>query len=159
MQSRLSLLGGHPVHVMVIPFAMAPFLLLVVFDGLARFGAEISSVVSLTIATFGLAATLAAILTGLLDLAAIPDDAPAHRIAAFHFAGGVTIGTLYALVAGLIFWRGAAPGETLIAGLDLSGTVAVGLQGWLGGELVTRHRIGVLEDEEGAEPTRLKELL
>lgn len=155
MRSRLSMLGGHPVHVMIVPFAMAPFALLLVFDGLAWFGAEVPDLVTLATALFGAAATLAAILTGLLDLAAIPDESEAHSTAALHFVGGLAIGTLYAVVAGVVYGMGASPGDGLVVGLNLAGMAAVGLQGWLGGELVTRYRIGVLEDEEGAEPVDL----
>lgn len=155
MRSRLRLLGGHPVHVMVVPFAMAPFPLLVVFDALVWMGTNIPAIVSFTTASFGLAATLVAILTGLLDLAAIPDESAAHSTAALHFVGGLAIGTLYAIVAGFIYAAGALPGDALLVGLSLAGVVAVGIQGWLGGELVVRHRIGVLEDHEGADPVRL----
>lgn len=158
MRSRLSTFGGHPVHVMTVPFAMAPFALLLVFDVLVRFGAEVSSFVTLATALFGLAGTLVAILTGLADLAAIPDESPAHSISALHFVGGLLIGGLYAAVAGLVYWAGAGPGEGAILGVNVAGSLSVGIQGWLGGELVTRHRIGVLEDDEGAEPVRLKEL-
>jgi uncharacterized membrane protein len=158
MRSRLSLLGGHPVHVMIVPFAMAPFALLVVFDALAFLGTDVADVVALAIASFGLAASLAAILTGLVDLAAIPDGSRAHTVAAVHFAGGIAIAVLYAASAGLVFWRGLSPGDTGLLAVNLVGTLAVGGQGWLGGELVTRHRIGVLEDEEGADPTQLEDL-
>lgn len=155
MRSRLSLFGGHPVHVMVVPFAMAPFALLLVFDALARFGASVPDVVSLATAGFGLAATTVAILTGLVDLAAIPDASTAHTTAAVHFVGGLVIAGLYGVAAGLVYWAGASPGEALLIAVNAAGLSAVGIQGWLGGELVVKHRIGVLEDEEGAEPVDL----
>lgn len=156
MRSRLSLLGGHPVHVMIVPFAMAPFGLLVLFDVATLAGTAIPTVVTLATATFGFAATLAAILTGLVDLAAIPDESPAHRIAAFHFVGGLLVLALYGTVAGLTFGLGYGPGDVAILAANLAGTAAVGVQGWLGGELVTRYRIGVLEDEEGAHSVDLR---
>lgn len=155
MRSRLSLFGGHPVHVMVVPFAMAPFLLLLVFDALARFGTSVPDVVSLATAGVGVAATGAAILTGLVDLAAIPDGSTAHTTAAIHFVGGLVILGLYGAAAGLIYWAGASPGEGLLIAVNAAGIGAVGIQGWLGGELVVKHRIGVLEDDEGAEPVDL----
>jgi uncharacterized membrane protein len=155
MRSRLSLLGDHPVHVMVVPFAMAPFALAVVFDLLVLAGASIPANVTLATALFGLAATGAAILTGLVDLAAIPDEVPAHAIAAYHFVGGLVILGLYGLVAGMVYLGGYAPGDAAILAANLAGSGAVGVQAWLGGELVVKHRIGVLEDDEGADPVDL----
>lgn len=155
MESRLSLFGGHPVHIMTVPFAMAPFALLLVFDGLVRFGTSLPAVVSLATAAFGAAATLVAILTGLVDLAAIPDESTAHKTAAIHFVGGLVILALYGTATGLVAWAGASPGDGLLVLVDAVGLSAVGIQGWLGGELVVRHRIGVLEDDEGAEPVDL----
>lgn len=155
MRSRLSLLGGHPVHVMIVPFAMGPFALLLLFDALALVGAEPTAFASLATAGFGFAATGAAILTGLVDLAAIPDESPAHRIAAIHFVGGLVVLGLYAAVVWMTYAAGYLPGDPLLLVVDLAGTTAVGFQGWLGGELVTRYRLGVLEDEEGAEPVDL----
>lgn len=155
MRSRLSLLGGHPVHVMVVPFAMAPFALLVAFDLAVRTGYAVPEIVTLVTAGFGVAATLAAIATGIVDLAAIPDESPAHTIAAYHFVGGLAILGLYAAVVGLVHLGGYAPGDVAILAANLAGLATVGVQGWLGGELVTRYRIGVLEDEEGAEPVDL----
>lgn len=155
MRSRLSLLGGHPVHVMTVPFAMAPFGLLLVFDVMVRAGIAVPDVVSLATAGFGAAATLVAILTGLVDLAAIPDGSRAHTTAAIHFVGGLVILGLYGAAVGLTGWMGASPGDGLLVAVDVAGLVAVGVQGWLGGELVVRHRIGVLEADEGADPVDL----
>lgn len=153
MRSRLSLLGGHPVHVMVVPFAMAPFAILVLLDLLPYAGFSVGADAGLAVAVFGLAATLVAILTGLVDLAAIPDDVPAHRTAAFHFVGGLAILAAY---AGTAWMRWQALGsDGLLLGVDLVGSGLVAVQGWLGGELTVRHRIGILEDEEGADPVDL----
>jgi uncharacterized membrane protein len=155
MRSRLNMLGGHPVHVMVVPFAMAPFALLVVFDLLTFAEVAVDATITLVTAGFGFAATLAAISTGLVDLAAIPDGSDAHATAAYHFVGGLVILALYGLVAGLVFFAGAVPGATSVLATNVAGTVAVGGQAWLGGELVVKHRIGVLEDDEGADPVDL----
>jgi uncharacterized membrane protein len=155
MRSRLSMLGGHPVHVMVVPFAMVPFALAVVFDLLVLAGVSIPATVTLATALFGLAATGAAISTGLLDLAAIPDEVPAHATAAYHFVGGLVILGLYGLVAGMVHYGSWVPGDTAILAANLAGSAAVGVQGWLGGELVVKHRMGVLEDDEGADPVDL----
>lgn len=155
MRSRLSLFGGHPVHVMIVPFAMAPFAVLLVLDGLARFGASAPDLVAVATAGLGFAATTAAILTGLFDLAAIPDASTAHTVAVYHFVGGLVILGLYGVAGGLVYWAGASPGDGLLIAVNAAGLSAVGIQGWLGGELVVKHRIGVLEDDEGADPVDL----
>lgn len=155
MRSRLSVVGDHPLHPAIVPFAMAPFALLLVFDGMVHLGFSVPDVVSLATAAFGSLATLAAILTGLADLAAIPDGTDAHKTAAIHFVGGLVILGLYVAAAGLVYAVGVSPGDGALIAVDALGLAAVAIQGWLGGELVVRHRIGVLEDDEGADPTDL----
>jgi uncharacterized membrane protein len=155
MRSRLSMLGGHPVHVMVVPFAMATFAVLLVFDALAWIGTSVPDVGPLATAGVGFAGTVVAILTGLVDLAAIPDESDAHTTAALHFTGGLVLLALYALAGYAVQAGWAAAGEPLLIGVNAAGLAAVGVQGWLGGELVVRHRIGILEDDEGADPVDL----
>lgn len=156
MRSRLSLFGGHPVHVMIVPFAMAPFPFMAALDVADRAGFEGALVAGGYLAALGVLATAVAILTGLLDLAAIPDEVKAHTTAAIHFSLGVGILLLYGAALYLRLPLGQAPGSlNLLLGLDALGAVAIGIQGWLGGELVVRHHMGVLTEEEGADPVDL----
>lgn len=106
----------------------------------------------------GIGGCIAAFLTGTVDLAAIPDGTRAHKVAFWHFAGGMLVLALY---IGTVWARwpvGSAPKNVGIATLlDTLGLVAVIVQGYLGSELRTHHHIGVPTEAEGAEPTPLKQ--
>lgn len=157
MRSKLSLFGGHPVHVMIVHTAMGAFPLLLVLDVIARF----DSLIGLWTAGFYVSAigglvTGAAILTGLVDLAAIPDGVRAHKIAVIHFVLGLVILGLYGVAAYLRFPAGSAASSLdLATAVSVLGSLAIVGQGWLGGELVVRHQIGVLTEDEGADPVDL----
>lgn len=152
MRSRLRL-AKHPVHPMVVMFPMALLPLLLALDGLqAYLGDEGFWRVGFWVALLGGLATLAGIATGIPDLAGIPDGTRAHRKAAFHFVVGLTILATYAAAA----WaRMGSPADRfgLAVGLDVAGLLLVTVQGWLGGELVYKHHMGVSGADEGGDPT------
>lgn len=157
MRSKLSVLGGHPVHVMIVHAAMGAFPLLLVLDVVARFqDAGALWTAGFYVSAFGFLVAGLAVLTGVVDLAAIPDGIRAHRIATIHFVVGLTILGLYGLAAYLRYPAGSPPsGLNLATVVSLLGNVGIAAQGWLGGELVVRHQLGVLNEEQGAEPVDL----
>lgn len=157
MQSRVRILG-HPVHPMTVYFPIAFLPLLLFLDVLYYLLGDLSFwVVGFWIAVAGLATTIVAILIGIVDLAAIPNESRAHRVAFYHFIVGVAVAALYG-VAILVRWPPGSDAQQfpLAALIDLLGTLVVTLQGYLGGELVVHHHIGVKAPEEGADPTPLK---
>jgi uncharacterized membrane protein len=156
MQSKVRLLG-HPLHTILVDFPVAIFPLMVGLDILWRTqrGVEGYFLAAGWIGAAGALLALAAIVTGTIDLAFIPDGSRAHRVAAVHF--GVGLGVLALYVASLVLrWPLDAPRSTnLVLLVDLFGLAAVVVQGFLGGELVNRHQIGVRSVEEGADPVVL----
>lgn len=159
MRSRVTVLG-HPLHPMLVMFPVALLPLLVVLDAVAIYGGGSAGVwtAGFVAAAVGGVLTVVAIVPGIVDLAAIPDGTKAHRTAFRHFVVGMLILALYGAGAYLRWPMDAAPAQPFwVLGLDVIGTLAVTVQGWLGAELVYRHHIGVRGPGEGAEPTPLKD--
>ncbi|MHB8603614.1 MAG: DUF2231 domain-containing protein [Thermoplasmatota archaeon] len=151
----------HPLHPMIVVFPTAMFPLLVVLDivelvGLTASGAGLGAA-GFWVAAVGLVGTLAAISIGIVDLAAIPDEARAHRTAFIHFAVGLAIAAAYAVATVARFPGGpVSPSASLLLVIDIVGALLVTVQGFLGGELVFKHHIGVLAADQGADPVELK---
>lgn len=156
MRSRVTLLK-HPLHPMLVMFPVALLPVMVLLDLVAwASGADGLWVAGFWIALAGVVMTLLAIGPGILDLAAIPNESRAHRVALFHLGVGIFILVVYAAAVWARWPAGNLPTPALALGIDIVGTVAVFVQGWLGGELVYKHHVGVDAPEEGGEPTPLQ---
>jgi uncharacterized membrane protein len=158
MQSKVRIVR-HPTHPILIVFPTAMFPLLVLLDVLRYvYPADLAFwTIGFWVALVGAITTLVAAVPGIVDLAAIPNESRAHRTAFVHFGVGVATLILYA-VAVLVRWPpggdDARFGWAVL--VDVLGLVAIGAQGWLGGELVYKHHIGVLSPAEGADPVTLE---
>ncbi|HLE95861.1 MAG TPA: DUF2231 domain-containing protein, partial [Candidatus Thermoplasmatota archaeon] len=98
MRSRARIFR-HPLHPMLVVFPTAIFPLLLFLDVLRALGAAIGPSVPFWLAVAGVATTLAAIVPGVIDLAAIPDRSRAHRVAFVHFVVGTVTLAAYAAAA------------------------------------------------------------
>lgn len=156
MRSKARLLR-HPMHPMLIVFPTALFPLLVVLDALHwGFGDDAFWTVGFWVAALGVLTTLAAMVPGTVDMMRIPDGTKAHRTGVWH----ATVGTLTLLAYAASVWgrwpAGSGPERFGLAlGIDVLGVLLVTVQGWLGGELIYRHHVGVPTEREGAEPVVL----
>lgn len=157
MRSRARLLS-HPIHPMliVVPSTLLPALL--VFDLLYRFaGVDALWPAGFWLAVLGVAATVAAMVPGIIDLSAIPDGTRAHRIGVYHTIVGSSVLVAYLAAVAVRWPLGGDPDRFLLAaGVDLAGTLLVTVQGWLGGELVYKHHVGVDAPGEGGDPVPLE---
>lgn len=154
MKSRFRLLG-HPVHPMLVVLPSSIFPLLLLLDVVHFFSGHAAAWdVGVWLAGAGVITTLVAMVPGIVDMAHIPDETRAHRTALIHaVVGGLT---LLAYAAGTFARYGAGTDRFAIAaGIDVAGVLLVTLQGWLGGELVYKHQVGVLTETEGADPVVL----
>jgi uncharacterized membrane protein len=88
----------------------------------------------------GLVGALAAAIPGLLDYLAI-SDRRAAKTATLHMALNVTLVALYGF--NLFLRTHALPGASLPILLSVIGAAILACSGWLGGELVYVHRLGV----------------
>lgn len=174
MRSRFKLLG-HPAHpiMVVFPLAFYPLAAIaeVVYIALVLFGwKNADKILTFDVGFFwqagflmlvvGWLGQMAAALPGLIDWLNIPNDAPAKDKATFHFIVAIIMGGISFMAILLLNW-GEPPASLklpdnipLLIGVFLNlvvGLMLVNYQGWLGGELVYRHGIGV-EGSDNIDP-------
>lgn len=158
MQSKVRV-ARHPMHPILVMLPTAMFPLLVLLDVLRYvFPADLAFwTIGFWVALVGALTTLAAAIPGIVDLAAIPNESRAHRTALFHFVNGLVVLVLF-LGSFAVRWPAGSGDERLAwaTAIDVLGLLAITLQGWLGGELVYKHHIGVLNQAEGADPVTLE---
>jgi uncharacterized membrane protein len=96
---------------------------------------------------------LVAALPGFVDLALVALKSDARNMALAH--GGLNVGVvaLFAIVTLLMRDDGAVAGNdlTLVLVLHFAGLGVLTLAGWLGGEMVFRHHLGVVPDNQELE--------
>lgn len=143
---RTANLAGHPIHSMLIPFPIALWLFSVLADliYLWRGNTGWEWMASWTLLAGSLGAIMAAVF-GIIDYFSITDK-KVSNVAAWHARFNVLALLLFAtswyLRRGVDF---ANPNGKLTVPIALSivGVVVVSISGWLGGELVFRHGVGV----------------
>lgn len=144
---------------MLVVFPTALFPLLLLLDVLAYAYRDNLAfwTVGFWLAAAGIVTTLVAMVPGIVDLAAIPNEARAHRTAVFHLVTGSLVLVLY-VVSLVVRWPAGSDAARLswATVADVVGVLLIAAQGWLGGELVYKHHIGVLTEAEGADPVTLE---
>ena len=145
-------IGGHPIHPMIIPFPITCFVGAFVTDiFFVSNHAQGWATASNWLLGFGLAFAALAAATGLTDY--MGDDRIRRLgVALRHMLANVT-----AVVLEIVNLVIRLSDQTKIdsVGIFLSGATVLVLlySGWLGGELVYRHRVGV-QDAGSDEPSR-----
>lgn len=147
MESKAKALG-HPIHQMLVPFPFGLLATAVVFDVVYLIWAvPAMATVSYWMVAAGVVGGFAAAPFGFIDWSAIPRGTRARSVGLVHGLGNVVV--LFLFVGS--WWlrydeAGAttayAPGAPALA-LSFAGFALAGLTGWLGGELVGRHGVGV----------------
>ena len=153
MASKASI-GGHPIHPMLIPFPIG----LLVFSFIAdlvylwRGNPIWKEYVAFYTLLGGIIGGAAAAIPGLIDWATLTDRA-AVKIANWH--ARVNIFTLvifgasfYLRTTGGAKWFPSLPMLPVI--LSVVGVIGLTIAGWLGGELVFKHRVAVTAHEPAA---------
>lgn len=131
---------GHPLHVMLIPLPLGLWIFSWVADLIyvSGWGEQWRAVAFYTIGGGVVGALLAAI-PGYFDYRSLTDSHP-KKIATWHMTLNLTIVALFGLNLWMravdISWEGAFVLSTL-------GVLLLGISGWLGGELVYKHGVGV----------------
>jgi len=167
MRSRFKLLG-HPAHpiMVVFPLAFYPlaaiaeviYLVLILVgwhntDKILTFDTAFFWRAGFLMLVVGWLGQMAASLPGLIDWLKIPNTAAAKDKATFHLIVAILMGGISFMAILLLNW-GEPPTNIfklpdnipLLIGVGLNlvvGLLLVNYQGWLGGELVYRHGIGV----------------
>lgn len=146
MESRVKFLG-HALHQQLIPFPFGLLVTAAVFDllYLVTGEGELATVAYWMIAA-GVIGGIVAAVPGTVDWIALPSGTRAKRIGLIHGAGNYLLLLLFAV--SWVLRRGTSedPGGMALA-LSFAGLALAAATGWLGGELVDRHAVGI---DEGA---------
>ena len=147
MESKAKALG-HPIHQMLIPFPFGLLATAVIFDILFLiWGNPAMATVAYWMIIAGIIGGLVAAPFGLIDYLAIPQGTRAKSVGLTHGLGNVVVLLLFAASWWLRYGAAGAAApytpSTLALALSFAGFALAGLTGWLGGELMDRHAIGV----------------
>ncbi|HVR71193.1 MAG TPA: DUF2231 domain-containing protein [Vicinamibacteria bacterium] len=135
-------IGRHPVHPMLVSLPIGLWTFSLVSDLVYRFGggAEVWDSVAFYTLAGGVAGALLAAVPGFIDLLALPAG-KVKKVAVAHMAANLGAVVLFAVNLGLRL--NAAPGAAVPVLLSAIGIALLGVAGWLGGELVYVHGVGV----------------
>ena len=143
---------GHPIHPMLIPFPFALWTFSLIADLFYYFGSHDYAWVNVAFYTLfgGVVGAVLAAIPGIVDYFSIRDR-KASRIAAWHARFNVVA----LLVFGASLYLRTDSGGRIVHGsltipvlLSFLGVLLIGASGWLGGELVYKHHVGVRQGGE-----------
>lgn len=124
----------HPIHPMLVAFPIGLWVFALVCDLVhAAGGSSVWQAVAIYCIAAGIVGALAAAVPGLIDYFSI-DEAAMKRIANLHLA--VNLGAV--LVFAINLWlRFRLPADSYLPlAMSIAGVLAIGVGGWLGGEMV-----------------------
>jgi uncharacterized membrane protein len=124
----------HPIHPMLVGFPIGLWVFALVCDVMrAAGGNTVWQTVAIYCIAAGIVGALVAAVPGLIDYFSI-DEAAMKRIANLHLA--VNLGAVVIFAINLLL-RFRLPAESnLPLGMSIVGVLAIGVGGWLGGEMV-----------------------
>lgn len=143
-------IGGHPLHPMLVPFPIVSFIGALVTDVMWLTTGEGGwATASSWLLGIGLATALLAAAAGMADYLG---DERVRRIGAAtrHMIANVIVVTLEAVNLVVRLTGGTDSIGGIGVWLSLASVAILAYSGWLGGELVYRHRVGVRGPDEDA---------
>lgn len=144
----------HPLHPMLVTIPIGAFLLTLIGD-LAYAGTHNPFWHGFSMWTMGIGIIggLLAAVPGLIDYLTVVPAGEAKRQATTHMILNVSIVGLFIINLAIRYYAGATSGAPWgwALALTIVGNLALLYSGWLGGELVYRHRLGV--EERGQQET------
>lgn len=137
---------GHPIHPMMVsvPIGLWTFSLVADIMYLCKIGAHWETVSAYCMAA-GVISALAAAIPGFLDYGQLRDHAP-RRIGLWHMCLNLAAVALYSANF-LLRYNNGFEVQGMPFALSLVTFVALGISGWLGGEMIYKHRAAVEEEE------------
>ena len=154
MESRAKLFG-HAIHPILIVYPLGLLSTAVVFDVIHLVTANpMWATISFWMIVAGIVGGLLAAVFGLIDYLNIPNGTRAKRIGLLHGLVNVMVMVLFAVSWFLRSDAPEAPSSLAIA-LAFIGVGAALLGGWLGGELVERLGVGVVDNAHLNAPNSL----
>lgn len=143
-------IGGHPIHPLLIPFPIVSFIGALITDTMWLSTQEGGwATASNWLLGVGLVTALLAAAAGMADYLG---DERVKQIGAAtrHMIANIVVVTLEAVNLVVRLTAGSDQIGTLGVWLSLASVVILAYSGWLGGELVYRHRVGVQETRDDA---------
>src|SRR6184192_27701 len=138
---------GHPLHPILVHVPMAMWPGALIFDLLSKWQIGGNTMVRLSFyaIVFGLAASLLALPTGLVDWSGIKKEKPAWKIGLYHMSLNLIVTLLFAVNLALRWqtFREASEVETGPFALSIIGTLLLIGSAYLGGLMVYDHGINV----------------
>src|SRR5437016_14585341 len=138
---------GHPLHPILVHIPMAMWPGALIFDLLSKWQIGGNAMVRLSFyaIVFGLAASLLALPTGLVDWTGIKKEKPAWKIGLYHMALNLVVAILFAVNLGVRMRTLHEATEVSSTPLLLSaiGTFLLFVSSYLGGLMVYYHGISV----------------
>jgi uncharacterized membrane protein len=145
MISKVNIVG-HPIHPILVTIPIGLWVFSLACDIIFRAtGNAIWDTVALYSMAGGVIGALVAAVPGFIDLYMLPSS-EAKRIGLWHMTINLTLVTMYVIN---FFWRRNL--ETVAIGPFVLSIVAVVMllaSGWLGGEMIFRHGVGVIPVDE-----------
>ena len=152
METRATV-AEHPIHPMLIPFPIALWIFSLASDliFLFGFGGPVWKDVALYTMIGGIIGGLAAAIPGYVDYRSLTDPVTV-RGAQIHMVINVGLVLLFSINAGLRIINDSEGFLPVV--LSLLGVAALGVSGWLGGELVYVQGVAVQPNQETPAPKR-----
>jgi uncharacterized membrane protein len=137
----------HPIHPMLIAFPIGFWTGSLIADvAYAATGNAFWTSMATVLIGFGIIGALLAAVPGLIDYFTAPMDAKTKRTATKHMLVNLGVTTLYVINYVL---RSGTPGATMGYVLSVIAIAALLYSGWLGGDMVYDHKVGVAEQKQG----------
>ena len=139
-------IAGHPLHVMTVAIPIGLWVFSFVCDLVLLTGrnTDLWFTVGYVTMAGGIVGALIAAVFGAIDLFSLPKG-HTRNIGLVHMAINVCVVALY--VVNLWLRTGELESMSVPLALSLAAILALGVSGWLGGELVHIHMVGVDPDE------------
>ena len=135
---------NHPLHPALVHFPVAGWSLATAADIASLWFGEPAWRFAAVSMVIGCAVALAALAAGLWEFVKLPEDSPALQTANRHMLFALAAFCAYATSLLLRYHEHAlhAPGTWALAA-SVAGFALLGVAGWLGGQLVYAHGVGV----------------
>jgi uncharacterized membrane protein len=135
-------IGKHPIHTILVPFPIGLLVFSLIADVvfLAQWGGPIWHELAFYTMAGGVVGALLAAVPGLVDFMSLREPKVA-RIAAAHLSLNVVVVGIF--VVDLWLRTRTLPGDRLPVVCSVVGVVLLAASGWLGGEMVFVHGVGV----------------